>query len=163
MCDEKRAQPKQLDSDLLGFFLHKPINCPELANFFLGNCCHLKKMWLIPPQHKKDAREADSSGISVLREENRLLRVHQLYTTGKKHTFVSFADNDEKGKDHWECALLESWHQTADKGWGRWRDCKRKGKRDKTLLELQRSSFFCSRHKACLCFLSVLPDHLFPG
>lgn len=49
------------------------------------------------------------------------------------------ADSDEKGKNHQESALLGPQHQTAEKCWGRWRDCKKKRKRDKTLWELLRS------------------------
>lgn len=47
--------------------------------------------------------------------------------------FVPLADSDEKGKDRQESALHEPWHQTAEKDWKRWRDCKRKRKGDKAL------------------------------
>jgi len=81
---------------------------------------------------------------------------------------VPLADSDEKGKDHQERALLGPRHQTAEKGWGGWRDCKGKQKGNKALQELWRSPLprvGCSScwHKALLCCVSVLPDHLLQG
>lgn len=74
--------------------------------------------------------------------------------------FAPCADSEEQGKDHQESALLGPQHQTAAKGWGTWRDCKRKRKGDKALWELQRSLLLkwgpsSCWHKDRLCCVSL--------
>lgn len=160
MCNEKRAQSKQLETDLL-VFLHKPINCLELALSFLRNWCHLQKMWLIPPQHKKNAREADSSGFSVLREENRLLRVHQLYTTGKKIHLYLLLIVMKRGRIIGKVPCLDLRIKQLRRA-GEGGDTAR-GREKETKPCWSCRGFFCLRHRTCFCFVSVLPDHLFPG
>lgn len=86
MCNEKRAQSKQLESRtrLIYLFLHKPMNCPELAPFSEKLLSSAKKLSNSTSNARMMQGRQIPQGSQFLGKKPSFLRVHQLYVRGKK-------------------------------------------------------------------------------